>query len=495
VGKSLLTTALCRLFARTGVRVVPFKSQNIALNAAVTFEGGEIGRAQAVQAEAAGVEATVDMNPILLKPEADDRSQVIVRGKVIGSLRLGDYRARAPEFLGIAVESLERLRSDADLVLIEGAGSPAEVNLLEDDIVNMRIARLADAPVLLVGDIDRGGVFAALVGTLELLEPADRARVRGLVVNRFRGDPEVLAPGLDVLTSRTGVPVLGVIPHLLDVRLPAEDSLDLERSSLDASRGLLEIAVPRVPHLANFDDLDPLAHEPGVRVRWVTTPAGIHGADAIVLAGSKATVADLRWLRARGLEQAIVAAARAGVPVLGLCGGFQMLGTRIDDPSGVESASPSVEGLGLLPVVTRFEPGKLTVRVRARVAVDAGPLADAAGTELEAYEIHAGRTEIPAELPHLFEILARGGRPSAERDGAFGHHGNVLGTYLHGVLAASRVRRALLGFVARRAGRTPDPAWGRESDQASVYDRLADAVGAALDMKRIAGLVGLAAPK
>src|SRR5947208_1160124 len=337
VGKSLLTAALCRLFARAGYRVTPFKAQNMALNAAVA-DGGEIGRAQAAQAEAAGVEPTVDMNPILLKPESDHRSQVIVRGRPLTSADWGAYREMQGALLGIVAESLERLRRTFELVLIEGAGSPAEINLRAHDIVNMRVARLADARVLLVGDIDRGGVFAALVGTLALLDPADRARVAGLIVNKLRGDGSILTPGLDELAARTGVPVLGVVPWIDERLVPAEDSLDLEALALgDGSTDAIEIAVVRLPRIANFDDFEPLAAEPGVRVRFATTPAALRAADLVVLPGSKSTMADLVWLQETGLAAAVVAAASAGRPVLGVCGGFQMLGEGLRDPQPVDS--------------------------------------------------------------------------------------------------------------------------------------------------------------
>ena len=494
VGKSLLTAALCRIFARAGHRVMPFKSQNMSLNAAVTLDGGEIGRAQAVQAEASGVEASVDMNPILLKPEGDDRSQVIVRGAAVGTMSFREYRALAPRFLAIAQESLERLRGVADLVVIEGAGSPAEINLAEGEIVNMTMARVADAPVLLVGDIDRGGVFASLVGTLALLETADRARVRGLIINKFRGERRLLDSGLDMLAARTGLPVLGVIPHLANLDLPAEDSLDLDVHRAEAEGPALEIAVVRLPRIANFDDLDPLAREPGVRLRFVTTPAALARADAVVLPGSKATVADLAWLRAQSLDVAIVAAAREGRPVLGLCGGFQMLGTRIDDPDGVESPSFRTDGLGLLPVVTRFERRKVTVRARARLVARHGLLATAAGAEVDAYEIHAGRTEVAPGTAHVFDILERGGQSTRDRDGAMAADGAVLGTYLHGLFTSGPLRAALLRFLADRAGRAVNPRWGTRDTARPAYDRVADTVGAALDMKTIAALVGLASP-
>jgi adenosylcobyric acid synthase len=322
VGKSLLAAAFCRIFARAGYRVAPFKSQNMALNAAVTFEGGEIGRAQAAQAAAAGIEPTVDMNPILLKPEPGYRSQVVVRGRAVARVSWPEYQRMQAELLPVVAESLARLRRAWDLVIIEGAGSPAEINLRDSDIVNMTVARMADAPVVLVGDIDRGGVFAALLGTLALLDSADRARVGGLIVNRFRGDATVLAAGLTELAARAGVPVLGVVPYLDASLVPAEDSLDLDEPSRWGAPGALDIAVVRLPHIANFDDFEPLAAEPGVAVRFVRGPDEIRRADVIVLPGSKSTVCDLHWLFASGFAPAILGAAADGRPIVGICGGY-----------------------------------------------------------------------------------------------------------------------------------------------------------------------------
>src|SRR5438128_2306343 len=492
VGKSLLTAALCRLFARAGYRVTPFKAQNMALNAAVA-DGGEIGRAQAAQAEAAGVEPTVDMNPILLKPESDHRSQVIVRGRPLTSADWGAYREMQGALLGIVTESLERLRRTFELVLIEGAGSPAEINLRAHDIVNMRVARLADARVLLVGDIDRGGVFAALVGTLALLDPADRARVAGLIVNKLRGDGSILTPGLDELAARTGVPVLGVVPWIDERLVPAEDSLDLEALALgDGSTDAIEIAVVRLPRIANFDDFEPLAAEPGVRVRFVTTEAALRAADLVVLPGSKSTIADLAWLRATGLAAAVVAAAAAGRPVLGVCGGFQMLGENLRDPEHVESEREAAAGLGLLPVTTTFAREKTTARVRAH-ATRSGPFARAAGSEIAAYEIHAGRSALTRPAPHPFTVVERGGTSASDPDGAVSPRGNVVGTYLHGLFANGLLRRSLLGFLTERRGRPADPRWGAPG--ADRYERLADIVGRALDMPAIAKLAGLPFPR
>jgi adenosylcobyric acid synthase len=492
VGKSLLTAALCRLFARAGWRVAPFKSQNMSLNAAVTLDGGEIGRAQAAQAESAGVEPTVDMNPILLKPEGDDRSQLVVRGRAVASVSFREYRARQAALAPIVAESLARLRAAYDVVVIEGAGSPAEINLRDADLVNMHVARLADAPVLLVGDIDRGGVFAALVGTLALLAPADRARVAGLIVNRLRGDATLLTPGLQELHALTGVPVLGVVPWIDERLVPAEDSLDLTDAPASPSVATLDVAVLRLPRIANFDDFEWLADERGVRVRWVATPAGLAGADLVVVPGSKSTMADLAWLRERGLAEAVVAAA-GGRAVLGVCGGYQMLGRALHDPDGVESSAASAPGLGLLPVETTFAPAKTTQRVRARAIGAAGPFAGARGIDCDAYEIHAGVTRaVGARRTAAFAIVARGGVAVDELDGASEGEGTVTGTYLHGLLACGAVRRALLTWLAVRGGRPVDPTWGAAGSRAARWDRLADVVAASLDVKAIGRLVGRA---
>jgi adenosylcobyric acid synthase len=494
VGKSVLTAALCRLFARAGYRVAPFKSQNMSLNAAVTADGLEIGRAQAAQAEAAGLEPSVDMNPILLKPEADDRSQVVVRGVAVGTATFREYAALRPALRPVVEESLARLRSAYDLVLIEGAGSPAEINLRDGELVNMSVARMADAPVVLVGDIDRGGVFAALFGTVELLTPEERARIGGFVVNKLRGDAALLRQGLDELTARTGIPVLGVVPHLAEVGVAAEDSLDLEARAPAPGGTDIDIAVVRLPRIANFDDFEPLAREPGVAVRFVRGPAELGAADLIVLPGSKSTVADLGWLRATGLAEAIVRAAADGRQLFGICGGFQMLGEAIRDPSAVESSVPTTPGLGLLPAITTFAAPKTTRRVRARVLPRAGLLADAAGTEVRGYEIHAGLTEVRTG-PRLFAVLARGAAAVTDADGAVDPRGNVAGTYLHGLFASGAVRRALLGRLAGLRGVAPDPVWGTASDAAAGYDRLADAVAASVDVAALAKLVGVEFPR
>ena len=491
VGKSLLAAAFCRIFARAGYRVAPFKSQNMALNAAVTLEGGEIGRAQAAQAAAAGIDATIDVNPILLKPEPGHRSQVVVRGRPIGSLTWPEYQRMQAELVPIVGESLARLRRAFDLVIIEGAGSPAEINLRDSDIVNMRVARMAEAPVLLVGDIDRGGVFAALLGTLALLDPQDRARVGGLIVNRFRGDQAVLAPGLVELAARAGVPVLGVVPYLEPGLVPAEDSLDLDDRSRWGAPGALDVAVVRLPLISNFDDFEPLAAEPGVRVRFVRSADELDGADLIVLPGSKSTVSDLRWVFASGLAYAIRRAAADGRPILGVCGGYQMLGDAVRDPDRVESDAEVTEALGLLASVTTFAPGKTTVRVRAQVGRESPLFAAAAGSELTAYEIHSGRTRSSSPTP--FTVVERQGERVHDADGAVSATGAVVGTYLHGLLANDAVRRALLVHLAERKAIAADPRWGAPA--ADRYERLADAVARAIDVPAVAKLAGLSFPR
>ncbi|MBC7105189.1 MAG: cobyric acid synthase, partial [Firmicutes bacterium] len=393
-GKSVLTTALCRIFRQDGYRVAPFKAQNMSLNAYVTADGGEIGRAQGVQAEAAGVEATVDMNPILLKPKGDTVSQVILRGRPWADVRAADYRDDYLVPLWEAVrESFARLAADHDLIVIEGAGSPAEVNLKGRDLANMRVAALAGAPVILVADIDRGGVFASLVGTLELLEPEERRRVRGLVVNKFRGDEGLLKPGLDFLAARTGCPVLGVLPYLAELGVEPEDSVSLTEGRAGTGTEL-DLAVVRLPLIANFTDFEPFRGEPDVAVRYVAHPAGLGRPDALFLPGTKNTTRDLLFLYESGWAGAIRDFAARGGPVVGICGGYQMLGREVHDPVGSEEGLPFVAGLGLLDAVTVFRPGKVTGRTRATVAAEAGALAEVRGETVRAYEIHAGETAV-----------------------------------------------------------------------------------------------------
>ncbi|GAA3008662.1 cobyric acid synthase [Streptosporangium longisporum] len=429
-GKSVVTAGICRWLARQGVKVAPYKAQNMSLNSFVTADGAEIGRAQAMQAAACGLEPTADMNPILLKPGSDRRSQVVVMGRPMAEVDAMEYWDVKERLRQVAVEALERLRSAYDVVVCEGAGSPAEINLRRGDIANMGLARAADLPVIVVGDIDRGGVFAALYGTVALLEPADQALVAGFVINKFRGAPELLEPGLDMIRELTGRPVYGVLPWLDGLWLDVEDSLALENRPAIGTRApygrqTLRVAVVRLPRISNFTDVDALAAEPGVTVRFVTSPGELEDADLVVLPGSRATVSDLAWLRATGLADAL-----PGRAVLGICGGYQMLARTIRDD--VESGAGPVEGLGLLPATVEFARDKTLGR----------PVGSAYGHRVEAYEIHHG------------VVTADGGEPFL--DGC--RDGSVWGTTWHGALENDGFRRAFLADVAATCGRDFVPA-------------------------------------
>ena len=487
VGKSVLVSALCRIFRQDGWRVAPFKSQNMSLNSYVTREGHEMGRAQVVQAEAAGVEPTVDMNPILLKPEADNRSQVVLGGRPLAAR---EYYSLKDRLWSVITKSLDRLTADYDLVVIEGAGSPAEINLKDMDLVNMRVARHCGAPVLLIGDIDRGGVFASLVGTLELLEPEERALVRAIVINRFRGDLSLLEPGLQWLEQRTGVPVAGVIPYYHDIYIAEEDSVSLERRRrMKLQDGyVLDIAVIGLPHISNFDDFDPFERDEGVRLRYVEAHDLLGQPDLIILPGTKSTVSDLLQLKSVGLADEVVARARSGTPVIGICGGLQMLGELILDPDRVESREPQVSGLGLLPIETTFSPSKTTHQVRGRVVRAEGLLGKAYGLPLEGYEIHMGQT-IGTDISAPFRIDERSGRACSEADGYMASSGNVFGTYVHGLFHNDALRRAVLEELAARKGTELSSA-GEVFSRDDQYDRLAALVRSSLDMDLVYRILG-----
>ena len=394
VGKSVLVSALCRIFRQDGFRVAPFKAQNMSNNSYVTRDGGEIGRAQAVQAEAAGVEARVEMNPVLLKPEADHIAQVVRMGRPMVSARVKDYFGLKAQLWESVSASLDTLRSEYDIVVIEGAGSPAEINLKATEIVNMRVALHADSPVLLCGDIDRGGVFAALVGTLELLEPHEREVIKGFIINKFRGDASLLTDGLTMLEDRTGIPVAGVVHHYRDIHIPEEDSvaLDIPLRSGGNGQAALDVAVIQLPHISNFDDFDPLAREPGVSLRYVSRTDELGKPDLVILPGSKTTIPDLAWMNSRGLGRAVQELHGRGTAIVGICGGYQMLGQRLYDPDRIESSVPEMEGLGILPLTTVFSGTKETHRIHGEVVEAAGLLKFAGGASLTGYEIHMGRT-------------------------------------------------------------------------------------------------------
>ncbi len=485
VGKSVLVTALCRIFKQQGLRVAPFKAQNMSLNSFVTAAGEEIGRAQVVQAEAAGIAPTVEMNPVLLKPESDHHAQIIVRGRPLTRINAAHFSQLKTELWSAITESIDRLRCTYDVVVIEGAGSPAEINLKDRDLVNMKVALYCNAPVLLAADIDRGGIFAALVGTMELLEAREKERVKAFIVNKFRGDVSLLKPGLDWLEARTGIPVAGVVPYYHDIHIAEEDSLALEkRQEMKHRRDFdLDIAVIALPHIANFDDFDPFAREPRVRLRYIEAGDMLGQPDLIILPGSKTTVADLDYLRSSGREQEIKGAVADGIPIIGICGGYQMLGTAIYDPDLIESTNTLTAGMRLLPTTTRFLAIKSTHQVKARTLAGFGLLAKAKNVEISGYEIHMGQTEGQGQS-HPFLIERRSQQVCSDGDGILSADGNVIGTYIHGLFHNDALRRAILLELAERKGqRLAESTLQFSADE--QYDRLAAHVRSSLNMELI----------
>ena len=472
-GKSTVVAGLARLYRRRGVSVVPFKPQNMALNSAVTADGGEIGRAQALQAQAAGLAPHTDMNPVLLKPSSDIGAQVIIHGHVRGDMNARDYHQYKTVAMGAVLESHERLRAAYELVLVEGAGSPAEVNLRDRDIANMGFAEAVDCPVILVADIDRGGVFAHLVGTLDCLSARERGRIVGFLINRFRGDIGLLVPGLEWLEQRTGKPVLGVLPYLHGLHLDAEDAIQTQQVP-DAGAEVLRVVVPVLPRVSNHTDFDALRAHPQVDLRFVGPDDPRREADLIILPGSKATRADLAWLRAQGWDATIRRHLRYGGKVVGICGGFQMLGERVDDPAGAEGAPGSSAGLGLLAMTTRLEADKQLRNVSGHLVLTP----DHPGAAVKGYEIHLGVSEGPALARPLAWLSDVDGRTTeAPRpDGALSEDGQVLGTYLHGLFDAPEACAALLRWAGLGHAQGVDLEALREQS----IDRLADAIEAAL---------------
>jgi adenosylcobyric acid synthase len=499
VGKSLLTVALCRIFAQQGYRVAPFKSQNMSLNSAVTPEGLEIGRAQALQAEAAGILPSVHMNPILLKPSGDMASQVVVRGKVWGKLTASDYHLRrVEELLPIVRESYEILAAQNDVIILEGAGSPAEINLKQHDIVNMRMAELADATCLLVGDIDRGGVFASLLGTVELLDPHEQARIQGFLINKFRGDIQLLESGVRMIEDRLGKPCLGVVPYLPQLMLDEEDSLGLPSPSSDDEvpwpppsdpERPLRIAVLALPSFSNFTDFDALRAEPSISLRFCRLPEQLRYADIIIVPGSKQTADDLGWMRSEGLDKVLIDHAQRGL-VVGICGGMQILGEKIFDPDGIEH-STTVRGLGLLAINTTMRPQKVTRISSGHVAASSLFGQPISSRRISGYEIHMGET-CYLEDAEPFARLETEIAGKTLLDGCAAPDGHTFGSYLHGLFDDDSFRHAIISSARAFHNLTPATEldnWKLKREES--LNRLADTVRASLDLSKIFAWVGL----
>ena len=486
-GKSLLAAGLCRIFAQDGYKVAPFKSQNMALNSAITPDGFEMGRAQVVQAEAAGVAPDVRMNPILLKPTSHVGSQVIVNGVPRGTMPAGEYFRYRKSLIPEVMAAYESLAAEYDIIVIEGAGSPAEINLRQDDIVNMGMARRTNAPVLLCGDIDRGGVFASLYGTVKLLEPDEQARIKGLIINKFRGDVDILRPGLGELERLSGKPVLGVVP-MLDVDVDDEDSLS-HRLSGGGRVGLVDIAVVRLPRLSNFTDFNPLERMEEVTLRYVRNPRELGHPDLVLLPGTKNTMDDLRWLRESGMEAAVLKHASAGGAVIGICGGYQMMGELLQDPKGVE-AGGELKGMGLLPIQTVFAGEKMRTRVQGTFEGLSGSLSSLSQVPLEGYEIHMGVTTYTEEPCPLVQIQEETGERRIRYDGA--RKNNCYGCYVHGIFdqacVASGFVSALLKEKGYDAGQLERLDW--KAYKETQYNKLAEIIRESLDMEYIYQILG-----
>lgn len=482
VGKSVLCAAILRIMKQDGYRVAPFKAQNMALNSFVTKDGLEMGRAQVVQAQAAGIEPDVRMNPVLLKPTGDKRSQVILDGRAVDSMTAMEYHEYKPALRQKIKETYEELERSVDCVVIEGAGSPAEINLREGDIVNMSMAESADAPVILVGDIDLGGVFAALLGTIMLLTDEERAHVKGVIINKFRGDVKILEPGLRMLEERIHVPVLGVVPYM-DVELEDEDSVTT-RFERQAGTGDLDVAVVFLAHMSNFTDFQALTLQPGVRVRYAKTPQELEGADLIVVPGTKNTIEDLIDLRNRGMDAAIVAHAKRGGMVMGICGGYQMLGKKLFDPEHVESNVSEIFGMGLLDMDVTFEREKRTVQSVGCVKAVSAWMQEMDGLHVDGYEIHAGRNALGKEARVWMTI-------DGQADGITNEAGNVLGSYLHGLFDDGQLFAAIASHIRRGKGQSgsTQEAVSMEAFREREFDRIADIVRASIDMEKIYEIV------
>ena len=480
-GKSVLAGGLCRVLKQDGFRVAPFKSQNMALNSFITRDGLEMGRAQVMQAEAAGVEPDVCMNPILLKPTNDIGSQVIVNGEPVGTMSAAEYYRHKRDYIPAILEAYRRLEQSFDVIVIEGAGSPAEINLKEEDIVNMGMAKMAKAPVLLVGDIDRGGVFAQLMGTIMLLEPDEQKMVKGMIINKFRGDKTILDPGVEMLEERTHIPVVGVAPYM-ELEVEDEDSLT-ERFSGKQKVGLIDIAVIRVPRISNFTDFNALEVIPGVSLRYVRHVQELKNPDMIILPGTKNTMEDLLWMRQNGLEAAVLKKAAEGKIIFGVCGGYQMLGETLADPEHVE-AGGEIKGMGLLPMDTVFKEGKTRTRVEGSFGQVQGPLHTLTGVNLEGYEIHMGETTL-REGVQSFTRITDTVKNETKEDGAF--YKNVYGSYVHGIFDKEEVAKKVVEAIGEIKGIDVSSMTGVDfaSFKETQYDLLAQGLREHFDMEKI----------
>lgn len=494
VGKSILVTALCRIFYQDGRQVVPFKAQNMALNSYVTRDGREMGRAQVAQAEAAGLEPVVEMNPVLLKPTGNSCSQVVLMGKPVGNMSAREYhKGYSVKLFEEVKAALKSLQEEYDTIVIEGAGSPAEVNLHDNDIVNMRVARYLKAPVLLIADIDRGGALASLVGTLELLNEEERDLVKGLIINKFRGDVSLLQPAVDFLEGKTGKPVIGVVPHIENIGIDDEDSVSLEEKQADKKERDIHIAVVRTPKISNFTDFDCLAGESDVSLYYVTDVNSLGSPDLIMLPGSKNTTEDLLYLRDSGLEAAIQKAVTSGTPLIGICGGYQMLGREIRDPHHTESQHDRVKGMGFLEMATEFSTEKLTSQVEANCHSWSFLGADISAAGLKGYEIHMGETSfVGTDDFHPLTITRRAGKACQVQEGTGRRDGLVFGTYIHGIFDHDGFRRMVINALRRKKGLKPlANTRNVYAEKQRSYDKLADIVRRSLDMDKLRSIMGL----
>jgi adenosylcobyric acid synthase len=494
VGKSVLCAALCRIFYQDGYKTAPFKAQNMALNSTVTPDGGEIGRAQGAQAEAAGIKPTVDMNPILIKPKQDMHAQIIVRGRPIGDMSAKDYRNDyLPKAVPVVLESIERLKEEYEVLVIEGAGSPAEINLKDRDIVNMKTAELADSPVLLVADIDRGGVFASLIGTLELLEPHERERVKGFIINKFRGDLDLLKPGLDFLEKKTGIDVLGVVPYMHDHGIDEEDSVCLtEYKGKEKPEAPVQVAVIQLPRISNFTDLNPFLNLPDAGLRFVRKGEKIGDVDLLIIPGTKNSILDLIYLKEQGYDQEIKLLAQKGKYIVGICGGYQMLGEILHDPEGTEAALGSQDGLGLLPCITTYSSEKSTHQVEAVINAQKGIFAKLKGQMIKGYEIHTGQTELIKGNNSLLTITTRSNKQVRIPDGSYNDQGNIFGTHIHGLFDNVKIMLTLINSIRSKKGLALLEASDLEVFQRDKnYDKAAQIVRESLNMQKLKEIMGL----